>query len=116
MKLIYVHFFVAYCNLYDLGQEGHLEIVEFLIEKGAKVDHVNKINATALCIATDVLILFLFFFSLENSKLIQYIITCEIEPKGQSCQALVGEECKRSSWSHHSSSLSLSSMLFFVCI
>ena len=44
------------------NQNGHLEIVEFLIENGAEVDQANKQNQTPLWVAVRVR-MYCFFFS-----------------------------------------------------
>ena len=39
--------------LYEAAKEGHLEIVDYLLTKGAKVDKFNKSGRTALGVAAD---------------------------------------------------------------
>ena len=52
-------------NLQFLMQEGHLKVVEFLIEKGAKVDQATVRGVTPLQTASGVCILLLLLHNLS---------------------------------------------------
>ena len=51
-------------------QEGHLKVVEFLFEKGAKIDQADFVGVTPLWIASQVCILLLL---LHNLSFFEYL-------------------------------------------
>ena len=59
-------------NMLCCLQEGHLKVVEFLLEKGAKVYRANKKGVTPLWIASCVCFCFLAFLSSKINLQIFY--------------------------------------------
>ena len=55
---VFCTFLLLHNALLDNKQEGHLEVVKFLFEKGAKVDQAYNGGGSPLLIASQVCILF----------------------------------------------------------